>query len=597
MFERLYTRMTLEHLEFCHSLTHYTSVENLHSILKYGMIPTNRAIFFHPFPDHHPHHTQSSRSSAPVCIRVKKEALFMVRDLWLTPCRSVLVEKFIPRSLVQTAYLQPRKRSKHSNDWRSDQDKMDGHLTSQNDRNVPICIYDCGLVPFPVLGVSTADNGIAPPLVEDDPKVSGFKVPKSASIKEEFLDQSLWLTNMVNAEEAVKLKEFECNQCYNMVYSGQTICFSCGHIVLYGPTEMDVEILDGSTTIDDKALERAIAPEAIAAMHKQQAEARIKKADKAGKFGLLVGVKSEFSALKKVIQEMRKHRRNWDANFAEMGALCKWRKVAVPQLLGPWHPTSAWQEPDESLIPEISIKLKEKIAVMEYVDQHDAELDWGPGAREWPQRHRDAIWKLAEDWKQMHREEDRPTHRGMQAMVADAREFFPTAEDEGDESNAQVRRYIKACGELTVELGREPVAHEIKTRADALRVEDHEKLQASKYARTGQYSADSGAASSSDGQWRGHQYGTRAVAGDDAREQWGDQSWRGSWWSTTTEVPMDDHDRRNFAMPRHRDQATFVETNDNWEATRGNWRERLPANWNQVRADWNARHGGWQNFR
>ena len=238
-------------LEFCHSLTHYTSVENLHSILRYGFIPQQRAIYFHPFPSHHPHHTQGSRSQAPVCIRVKKEAVFMFRDLWKTPCRSVLTELFVPRTLVQTAFLMARKPSFRTDDWRSEQDRADGHFTSWNERTLPICLFDCGLAPFKVLGVAEADSGVALPLEEDSGKVSGFKVPKAAVMKEEYLDQTLWLANMANAEEVVQLKEVECNICYNTVFSGQTICFSCGHKVLYGAVEMDVEVIEGDTAADD----------------------------------------------------------------------------------------------------------------------------------------------------------------------------------------------------------------------------------------------------------------------------------------------------------------------------------------------------------
>ena len=95
--------MTLEALEHCHSLTHNTSVGNFHSILRYGFIPSQRAIYFNPFPIHHPHHTVGSRSAAPVSVNMKTEATFLVRDLWVTPCRSVLAEHFIPRNLVHSA--------------------------------------------------------------------------------------------------------------------------------------------------------------------------------------------------------------------------------------------------------------------------------------------------------------------------------------------------------------------------------------------------------------------------------------------------------------------------------------------------------------
>ena len=207
LFERFYTRMTLEHLEYCHSLTHYTLVQSVHSILRCGIIPQQRAVYFHPFPDHHPHHTQSSRSDAPVMIRIKKEALFMLHDLWQTPCRSVLCEHFIPRSLIQYAFLRPRKARFRSDDWRTEQDVADGHYTSRNDRTVPICIFDCGLAPFPIQHVLQADSNVVPPLEEDVEKTSGFKVPKSANPRDEFLDRTLWLSDMVNAEEVRRLTE------------------------------------------------------------------------------------------------------------------------------------------------------------------------------------------------------------------------------------------------------------------------------------------------------------------------------------------------------------------------------------------------------
>ena len=49
-----------------------------------------------------------------------------------------------------------------------------------------------------------------------------------------------------------------------------------------GAVEMDVEVLDGIISIDDKALQRTIAPEAIALSHKRNLEACAAAAEKVG---------------------------------------------------------------------------------------------------------------------------------------------------------------------------------------------------------------------------------------------------------------------------------------------------------------------------
>ena len=152
------------------------------------------------------------------------------------------------------------------------------------------------------------------------------------------------------------------------------------------------------------------------------------------------------------------------------------------------------------------------------------------------------------------------------------------------------------------ELGREPIESEVMHRVERLRREEYEYKQEktkTKYSRTAGYAIDSGAASSSDGPWQGHQYGARAddaAEGDDARESWGSQSWRSSWWSSSTSRPMHDHDRRNFDTPQHRNHEQLVSANTNWEGTRGNWRERVPPQWNQIRARWNTGTRDWANF-
>ena len=118
-----------------------------------------------------------------------------------------------------------------------------------------------------------------------------------------------------------------------------------------------------------------------------------------------------------------------------------------------------------------------------------------------------------------------------------------------------------------------------------MRRDDYEHNQQdtkAKYSRTTGYGTDSGAASSSDGPRQGRQYETRASdvqEGDDDREAWGNQSWRGSWWSSSTSRPMHDHDRRHFDTPQHRDPEQLTSQDTSWSNTQGNWRERLPQNW------------------
>ena len=121
-------------------------------------------------------------------------------------------------------------------------------------------------------------------------------------------------------------------------------------------------------------------------------------------------------------------------------------------------------------------------------------------------------------------------------MVSEARSIIEEESTEDKVSEAQVRRYVKACGLLTVELGREPIEEEVLKRVERLKRENHEYLQQksqAKFSRTTGYGTDSGAASSTDGARQGHQYGTRAggeYAGDDSREAWENQGGRGSWW-------------------------------------------------------------------
>ena len=208
--------------------------------------------------------------------------------------------------------------------------------------------------------------------------------------------------------------------------------------------------------------------------------------------------------------------------------------------------------------------------------------------------------RLTARWREFHQLENRPAHRGISAMVGDARGIFEDENEQEKASDAHIRRYVKACGILANELGREPIEEEVQKRVERMRREDHEWNQQKsqvKYSRTA-YGTDSGGASSStDQQGRGHQYGARAGDAEaDAREQWGDQSWRGSPWSSSTTGRMHEHDRRHFDTPQHRDPQRYGDTSMSWEATRGAWRERVPEQWQRARAEWNWCMGGWQNF-
>ena len=57
--ERVFAEVTEQTLEWCHSLTHMTTVESLYQTLAQGIIPMGRPIFLSPFNVTHPHHAPS----------------------------------------------------------------------------------------------------------------------------------------------------------------------------------------------------------------------------------------------------------------------------------------------------------------------------------------------------------------------------------------------------------------------------------------------------------------------------------------------------------------------------------------------------------
>ena len=85
-----------------------------------------------------------------------------------------------------------------------------------------------------------------------------------------------------------------------------------------------------------------------------------------------------------------------------MAANRQWRLIAKPLLLKPWEPSSNNEAPPEDIVPPVEEKLRQKCIVMEYIEEHDAELEWGPGAKEWPDIHIQAIWDLSERWRELH---------------------------------------------------------------------------------------------------------------------------------------------------------------------------------------------------
>ena len=75
--ERVFSEITSETLEWCHSITHMTSVESLSSILAQGIMPMGGPNFLYPFNVVHPHHEFSAASKVPVMIVLKKDALLV----------------------------------------------------------------------------------------------------------------------------------------------------------------------------------------------------------------------------------------------------------------------------------------------------------------------------------------------------------------------------------------------------------------------------------------------------------------------------------------------------------------------------------------
>ena len=84
-------------------------------------------------------------------------------------------------------------------------EKLDGAFTDGNVRAVPLCIFDSSLVPFAFRGV-TQFGSVCPPLEED--QLGGFKSPPAPDISDDVLGDTVWLTDMANAEEILQPRKY-----------------------------------------------------------------------------------------------------------------------------------------------------------------------------------------------------------------------------------------------------------------------------------------------------------------------------------------------------------------------------------------------------
>ena len=135
-------------------------------------------------------------------VKFKKEALFLVRDLWASSCSSVLVTEHTLRELISSAWLMPRPVWKRTEDTRTAADKLQSFtLADENQRSRPLCIYDACLVPFAYKGVSK-DGAVAAPYEED--RKGGFKAPKPPPPSADLHDDSVWLSKNLDEDDQLQ---------------------------------------------------------------------------------------------------------------------------------------------------------------------------------------------------------------------------------------------------------------------------------------------------------------------------------------------------------------------------------------------------------
>ena len=86
-------------------------------------------------------------------------------------------------------------------------------------------------------------GSICPPIDED--KMGGFKGPPLPDISDDFLSDTVWLIDLASAEEVLQPRKYVCPECYNDIFTGQTICLSCGYRIEYGTVDMEVDEDEG----------------------------------------------------------------------------------------------------------------------------------------------------------------------------------------------------------------------------------------------------------------------------------------------------------------------------------------------------------------
>ena len=148
----------------------------------------------------------------------------------------------------------------------------------------------------------TQFGSVCPPLEED--QLGGFKSPPAPDISDDFLGDTVWLTDMASTEEVLQPRKYVCPECYSDIFKGQTICLSRGYRIQYGTVDMEVdEDEDPAGDQGHTEVIRSISLEAIASREKKNVEARIKAAANVGKFGPLTQAKSEFGKIKEVFNQ------------------------------------------------------------------------------------------------------------------------------------------------------------------------------------------------------------------------------------------------------------------------------------------------------
>ena len=57
----------------------------------------------------------------------------------------------------------------------------------------------------------------------------------------------VWLGQNLDEYEQLQPRKYGCPQCYAEIYTGQTLCLSCGYMVQYGAVPMEVDIEDANS--------------------------------------------------------------------------------------------------------------------------------------------------------------------------------------------------------------------------------------------------------------------------------------------------------------------------------------------------------------